>query len=53
MKNSFAVRPEQNLTGKNIIIVDDVVTTGSTLNETKKVLRNAGARKVVCVALAH
>lgn len=53
MKNSLAVRSDQNLSGKNIIIVDDVVTTGSTLNEAKKVLRSAGARKVLCIALAH
>jgi competence protein ComFC len=57
MKNSFAVMEEKNakesICGKNIIIIDDVVTTGATLNEARKVLTQAGARKVMCIALAH
>jgi len=36
----------------NIILVDDVVTTGATVEEATKVLKRAGAKKVVVVALA-
>lgn len=35
------------------LLIDDVLTTGSTLAEAKKTLTTAGARKVICVALAH
>ena len=38
--------------GKHILLVDDVVTSGATLLECARVLRDAGAASVRCVALA-
>ncbi|MEJ2544381.1 MAG: ComF family protein [Calditrichaceae bacterium] len=43
---------EENLKDKHIIVVDDIITTGSTLNACAKVLKNNGANKVTAVALA-
>ena len=37
---------KQDLTGLHIAIVDDVVTTGSTVNELAKICRNLGAKQV-------
>ena len=44
---------ESIVRGRNIIVFDDVVTTGATWIETKRALRKAGARKVILLALAH
>lgn len=38
---------------RNVILIDDVTTTGSTLKEVRDTILNAGARKVYAFALAH
>lgn len=53
LKDSFSVSTSESVIGKNIILLDDVVTTGATMNEAKKALKDSGARKVWCVAFAH
>lgn len=49
---AFKVKRKLNLSGKNILLVDDVITTGSTVLECGKVLLNAGANKVYAVSVA-
>ena len=39
--------------GKSVLIIDDVVTTGTTLNQCAKVLKESGVRKVHGLAVAH
>ena len=41
------------LAGKNVLLVDDVITTGATLNECAKTLLKAGAKNVHAVAGVH
>lgn len=38
---------------KSILLIDDVITTGSTVNSAAKVLKNAGAKTVDVLSLAH
>lgn len=51
LKNAFAVRGE--LEGTNVLLVDDVFTTGTTANEASKTLKRAGASRVVVAVLAR
>jgi len=39
----FRVTRPENIRGRNILLVDDVLTTGATFNELTKVLKRAGA----------
>ncbi|MBR6633693.1 MAG: ComF family protein [Clostridia bacterium] len=46
-------RCKENLTGKRVLLVDDVVTTGSTVNECAKMLRQCGAKSVYVWSIAQ
>ncbi len=47
----FSVKPGTGLAGKRVILVDDVVTTGATIEACASALKRAGARSVDVVAL--
>jgi len=53
VKDIFGIAPKTNIKGKTILIFDDVVTTGSTLNECCKILKENGAQKVCCITVNH
>ena len=53
LKGCFAVGHPEKIKNKNIILLDDVVTTGSTLREARKALLKSGARKVIAIVVAH
>lgn len=49
---AFQTNPDYHFEDKNIVIVDDVYTTGATLNECAKMLYRAGAKEVNCLTLS-
>ena len=50
---AVAERSGAEIQGKNIILIDDVITTGATMREARRALRAHGARKILCYAIAH
>lgn len=55
VQNAFNVTGKfyQSLSGKTIVIVDDVFTTGATLEACARTLKRAGAQRVYAVTLAR
>ena len=51
--NAFSVRNRGAIEGKTVVLVDDVITTGATLNACAKALKAAGAARVTGFALAR
>jgi len=53
IKNVFIVKNQEKIKNKKIILIDDVYTTGSTMEEAAKILKKAGAKEVIGVVLAR
>lgn len=53
VKGAFNMTNPDVVKGKTILLVDDVATTGSTLNECSKVIKEAGCDEVLCLVLAR
>ncbi|MFH0734945.1 MAG: ComF family protein [bacterium] len=50
IEGAFKVKKTKNIFGKTLLIVDDVITTGATINECAKVLKLAGAKNIYAVS---
>jgi len=52
LKDAFKTTSKKELVGKKILLVDDILTTGSTVNECSKVLIESGAKEVFVATAA-
>lgn len=53
VKGTFAVRRPEFVRGRTVLVVDDVMTTGSTLSECARTLKESGAWRVWCATIAR
>jgi len=53
VRNKFAARKGADLKDKNILLIDDVMTTGATVNECAHTLKKSGAREVLVLTVAR
>jgi ComF family protein len=52
VKNAYYAKKHDKIKGRNILLIDDVVTTGATLSEAARELRQSGARSVDALVFA-
>ena len=48
VSGAFAMSKQADVDGKTVLVIDDVFTTGATLNECARILRQSGATKLRC-----
>jgi ComF family protein len=53
MRDAFRIRDKYRVQGRVVIVVDDVMTTGTTLSECARVLKQAGAERVWAATVAR
>jgi ComF family protein len=53
VRGAFDVKDPEKVRGRDIILVDDIITTGATTHEATATLLGCGARSVSCIAVAH
>jgi len=53
IKNAFRVKNPQVIQGKRIFLIDDIFTSGATMEECARVLKKAGAKQVWGIAVAR
>ena len=52
IKGAFRIKNQFHTIGKNILLIDDLLTTGATSSEAALIIKNAGAKRVGVLTLA-
>ncbi|MCL1980789.1 MAG: ComF family protein, partial [Proteobacteria bacterium] len=53
LANAFSLAHPTRVAGASILLIDDVYTTGTTVNECSRVLRQAGAKRIEVLTVAR
>jgi ComF family protein len=53
VRGAFALKPDRSVDGKSVLLVDDVYTSGATVNECSRILKRNGAKQVFVLTLAR
>ncbi len=52
LQGAFEVKNPETIKNKSVILIDDIITTGATMAEASRVLKKAGAKKVIGLVVA-
>ena len=52
VKNVYQLQNSKKIMNKNILLIDDILTTGATVNECSKILNSAGASRIDILTIA-
>jgi ComF family protein len=53
VRGIFSLNPQRPIDGKRVLLIDDVYTSGATVNECSRCLKQGGAKEVYVLTLAH
>ena len=53
LKGAFRVSPDAEITGKHILLIDDIVTSGSTMDECIRTLTKSHPAQICCASIAR
>ena len=53
VKNIFRIKTPDKVINKNIIVIDDIITTGLTVNSLCDELKKSGAKNIICICVIH
>ncbi len=51
LRHSFKIKDKKPINGLRILLIDDIITTGGTMDECSRVLKEAGAREIIGLAI--